>query len=104
MQFYFDESGEFRLVAQGIDKKRCCIKSPLIFLVAADKKMSLKINFPVILGQFELSDNQIKKFSNNGELDLIFTATDKFKINPVAVSYDVNGNPVNPCPPAIPPN
>lgn len=108
IQFYWEEPDIFTLVAHPVKKSRKHIDTKLIFLKRNSDKLkgaiTLQIDYPVILGQFELSNKEIKELSNNGVNDLIFKPSDKYKINPVAVSYDVNGLQLNPCPPADPPS
>lgn len=105
IQFYRQDGDRFTLVAQVLGEGRKKIDVPLIFstpLPDGPDGNSIKIDKDVILGQHELSRGQIVRLSDNGTKDLILKPR-SIKINPDAVTYDANGNPLNPCPPADPP-
>ena len=105
LQFYRRKDDTFTLVAQVVGKGRKRISSKLIYIDTYQGKSFEKVtmeNEEFIFLQHEISWKQILKWSDDGNEDLIFTPK-KTKINPDAVTYDVNGEPANPCPPAIPP-
>ena len=104
IQFYRRQGDKFTLVAQILDIRRKKITdSPVIFIDADDSSSdSYKTDHDVMFLQHELTKNEIIKLSDHGKKDIIFTPR-SININPDGVTYDANGNPVNPCPPAIPP-
>ena len=103
-QFYRRDGDKFTLVAQILGNGRKRISDKLIYIEEFTKSID-KITFAdeeFIFLQHEISRKQIIRLSKEGAEDLIFTPQ-KIKVNPEAVTYNVNGEAANPCPPADPP-
>jgi hypothetical protein len=105
LQFYRRKDDTFTLVAQVLGNRRKRISTKLIFIDAVTTKSVDKLTLGTeefIFLQHEISRKQIKNWSKEGKEDLIFTPK-TITVNPDAVTYDVNGQDANPCPPADPP-
>lgn len=102
IQFYRRKDDKFTLVAMLLDERRKKVdQSPVIFIdeVSGD---SYETDNDVMFLQHELTKNEIIRFSDHGKKDIILTPK-LIQVNPDGVTYDANGNPINPCPPADPP-
>ena len=104
IQFYRRQGDKFTLVAQILDLRRKKIDNSPVLFIEADETSSdtYKTDDDVIFLQHELTKNEIIKLSDHGKRDIILTPK-KININPDGVTYDANGNPITPCPPADPP-
>ena len=102
LQHYTTNGRDFGLVAQAMSQSRKKIGPPVIFLKpGSGKPVSNSRDF--VFGQYEVTAVQLKKWSKDFSEDLIFTPK-MSEINPESTDYDANGNPINPSPPAPPPN
>ena len=102
LQHYTTNGRDFGLVAQAMSPSRHKIGPPVIFLDEASGKSVSNVR-DFVFGQYEVTAVQLKNWSDNFTKDVIFTPK-MSEINPESTDYDANGNPINPCPPAPPPN
>ena len=100
-QHYSSNGTDFTLVGQLCKKGRVKIGPPVITINSAGGT-GVSSSRDIMFGQYELSKSQLKKICKDFTEDIIFRPV-MSSINPESVDYDVNGNPLNPCPPAIPP-
>ena len=102
IQFYRRKDDKFTLVAMLLDERRKKVDgSPVLFMdeVSGD---TYETGDDVMFLQHELTKNEIMRYSDHGKNDIILKPR-KMTVNPDAVTYDANGNPINPSPPAPPP-
>jgi len=102
LQHYTTNGTDFGLVAQLMSQARSKIGPPVVFLTQ-ETGTTYSPTGDFVFGQYELTKVQLKNLSQDGTKDVIFKPQ-KGQINPETTDYDVNGNTLNPSPPAPPPN
>ena len=102
---FLRKGDKFTLVAQMIDERRKKIdNSPVIFIDEVEGSTdTYETDSDVMFLQHELTKNDLIKLSDHGKNDIILIPK-RIQVNPDGVTYDANGNPITPCPPAIPPS